>query len=200
MRIRALLAAAAAMFCIWAFPAPAHAQGPYTGLCDQGSASLCARDPSSGGLDTLVKMGGCPSTGCDESMEWQANLDTSECGGFVENASPSHPACPSDLLADRYKGDPIWTIRNGGSGYCLGADADTGYAAKMKTCGEVNTDFITSDCNGVTCFVVGIAYSDEVHSYGWLCGSNNADAPLIVTSNCSTPAGVVVWGWPWFFR
>lgn len=195
---RSILAAIVSALClggILSVPAQAAARAPHAGLtlqiqantwgslCDDSSPHLCARDPSDGGLGTLIKMSAYSG---DNAMQWMPKLATL-CGGFVGNN------CPNQALAQRYPHDPIYYFVNKGSGDCLGANQNTFWGVEMKTCDDTDTLFIYNNvdngCSGPYCFTVsvryGLTFTDGV---AWLCGfttTNGSGAE--VTSSCPAP-------------
>jgi hypothetical protein len=138
----------------------------------------CQRDPSSGGLGTVVQNSSC---GTSNAMDWsyQAN---STCGGKVTATCPGGPISASTAL----RGDFIITIRNIGQGtLCEGADAQTNWTMEMFTCDGVggihhyNNLFIwsqTASCSG------GFNGNDLI-SYQWN-KNGNSD-----TANVYNPGG-----------
>jgi hypothetical protein len=158
------------------------------GFCDDGSAGYCIRDPSGGGPGTEVLMS---AFGTDEDRTWDIGTDYGECDGVVGDG------CPNSQLSNRYSGDPILTFTNDGSLYCMGADADSGWVAEMKTCDELNGAFIwniygSGGCNGDYCYVISVDYSVANGQIAWLCGSNTNDDPATVTTDCDG-SGLAEW-------
>lgn len=133
----------------------------------------CQRDPSSGGLGTVVVNSSC---GTSNAMDWsyQAN---GTCGGKVTATCPGGPISASSAL----RGDFIITIRNIGQGsLCEGADAQTNWTMQMFTCDGVggvhhyNNLWIwsqTASCSG------GFSGNDLI-SYQWNQNGNSDTASI----------------------
>lgn len=143
------------------------------------------RDPSSGGLGTVIQT----STGSSSNAEDWVLQANSTCGGSVT------ATCPGGLTSTNYRGDAIVTLRNVGQGsLCFGADAQTAWFAEMAVCDGVNgahhynTLFVYDP--GASC---GSLVQTDFPSYQWA-KNGNANVGLIVDISGNGFATVVQQG------
>lgn len=132
----------------------------------------CQRDPSNGGLGTIVQNSSC---GTSNAMDWSYQ-GNGTCGGTVTATCPGGPISASTAL----RGDFIITIRNIGQGsLCEGADAQTNWTMKMFTCDGVggvhhyNNLFIWAQ--SASC---GTVSGNDLISYQWNQNGNTDTASV----------------------
>jgi hypothetical protein len=200
LRRHVLVAIAALLFLAGVLSAPARAAtvgaavpqltaGSYGSLCDNATAVLCARNPSSGPTGTALFVSVYSGT---NAMKWDPVEVKAECGGFT------NLACPTAELAQRYPDDPIYEFKNLGSGDCLGANSSGGWIVEMKTCGDADTLFVYNQkgsCGGASsddCYTVSVKYDQTEGAVGWLCGASQVNGPMYISNIC--PSGREQWG------
>lgn len=112
-----------------AFPVPSARRASTLDWCDAHFGG-CWRDPSSGGLNTVIQDSLQSNSNAED---WSLQSNNGPCSGTVT------ATCPGGWLSANARGFSFVTLRNIGQGtLCFGANAQNFWTGKMATCDGVN--------------------------------------------------------------